>query len=208
MPTLDVYDLKNKVVGSIDLDDDIFSVEIQDHLFHEAVRYQMAKRHKGTHKVKNRGEVAYSTKKLFRQKGTGNARRGSRRSPGLRGSGVVFGPHPRDYSIKMNRKTRKAAMCSVLSLKVKEGKLRIVDSFELEQIKTKQVLDILGGFEMDFDTLIVDAPENKNLKFSVRNIPDIDLLPTGGINVYDILRHDNLILTKQAISDVEGGLRS
>lgn len=206
MALLKVYDLSNKEVGEIEVADEVFGAEVNQYLFYEVVKMQLAKRRAGTHSVKNRGEIAGTTAKMFRQKGTGRARRGSIKSPTLRGGGSVFGPKPRSYAYKVPKKVRRGAMISALSMRNQEAKLIVVDDFELEEIKTKKLAGILSGFGVSRPLIIDD--NNEKLSRSASNIPGVDVLPVAGLNVYDILRHDELILTKAATEKVEGALRS
>jgi large subunit ribosomal protein L4 len=204
MPTADVYDLERKKVGTIDLPDDIFAVEVRDHLFHATVRAQLAARRAGTAKTKERSEVAGARKKAWKQKGTGRARQGTRQAPHWRGGGTVHGPKPHDYVLKVNKKVRRAALCAALSRRCEEGRLVVLDSFELPEVKTKRVAEFLRRFEAP-KALIVDG-ENLALSKSARNIPSARYLHAAGLNVYDILRHDTLFLTKAAVQAIEGRL--
>jgi len=206
MTTVPVYNLSNVKVGEIALPERIFGVEVKEHLLHAVVRWQLARRRAGTHKTKDRSEVAYSKKKLYRQKGTGNARHGSRRSPTMRGGGVALAVIPRDYSFKINRKERKAALCSALTLHVSQDTLKVVDSFALAQIKTKALASTLDTLEMGSNVLILDVDGNNELWLSARNLPRVDVLPPTGVNVYDLLNHDRLIITRQALDALEGVL--
>ena len=206
MATTDVYNLKREKVGEVDLDDAIFSVEVREHLFYEVVKSQQASKRAGTAKTKTRSEKAYSTAKMFKQKGTGRARRGSRRSPGLRGGGVVFGPQPRDYSYRVPRSMRRAALCSALSTRLAEKRLIIVEDFELPEIKTKALLEVLKRFELE-SALIVDGSDNIHLKKSARNLPKFKYLASGGVNVLDVLRYDHIILSRASVEAIEGALK-
>ncbi|RJO73258.1 MAG: 50S ribosomal protein L4 [Myxococcales bacterium] len=205
MAVLKVYDLKKAEVGTIEVADEIFAAEVNPNLFYEVVKMQLANRRQGTHSTKRRGELSYSTIKLFRQKGTGRSRKGSRNSPTLRGGGSAFGPKPRDYSYRVPRTVRRGALISALSLRCQESNLIVVSDFELGEIKTKGlagVLDKLGAAK----PLIVDDG-NEKLTKSARNIPGVDVLPTAGLNVYDILNHSELIMTRSAVEKVEGALK-
>ena len=196
MPVVPVYNLERKQVGTLDLSDAVFGAEVKEHLFHEVVRAQMAAKRQGTHDTKERGEVIGSVKKIFKQKGTGRARHGSRKAPIFVGGGTVFGPHPRDYCFKVNKKVRTAALISALSRRTEEGKLLVVEDMQLAKIQTKQVALIQGRLEAP-KALFVDV-ENKNFELSTKNIPAAQFIAVGGINVYDILRHDTLVLSKAA----------
>jgi len=206
MATVDVFNLDKQKVGEVDLPEAIFGCEVKRHLFWEVVRSQQAARRRGTHSAKTRSEVTASGSKLFRQKGTGRARHGSRRAPLFVGGGVAFPPRPRSHKVRVPRKVRQAALRSALSLRQSEGKLTVLESFELAQIKTKQLVEILGRLGVE-DALIVDG-DNANLKLSVRNLPRVTYLPVGGLNVLDLLRHSDLLLTREALSGIEGRLSS
>ncbi|MFO0746991.1 MAG: 50S ribosomal protein L4 [Myxococcota bacterium] len=196
MPVVPIYNLERKQVGTLDLSDAIFGAEVKEHLFHEVVRAQLAAKRQGTHATKERSDVIGSVKKIWKQKGTGRARHGSRKAPNFVGGGTVFGPHPRDYTMKVNRKVRTAALVSALSRRTEEGKLVIIDDLSLPKIQTKQVAAIQTRFEAP-KALFVDV-DNGNFDLSARNIPQAHYLAVGGLNVYDILRHDTLVLSKAA----------
>jgi len=196
MPVVPVYNLERKQVGTLDLSDAVFGAEVKEHLFHEVVRAQLAAKRQGTHDTKERSEVIGSVKKIYKQKGTGRARHGSRKSPIFVGGGTVFGPHPRDYSFKVNKKVRAAALVSALSRRTEEGRLVVVEDLQLAKIQTKQVAQLQTRFEAP-KALFVDV-DNVNLALSARNLPTAQYLAVGGINVYDVLRHDTLVLTKAA----------
>jgi len=199
MPKVTVYNLERESVGELELDEDVFADEINENLFYEVVKAQLASRRKGTHKVKNRAEVRGTRAKMYRQKGTGRARHGDEKAPQFRGGGRAFGPKPKDYSYKPPRRMRKGALRSALSLKLKEGRLLVVDSFELPEIKTKNLAKVLSALEVPKSSIIVDATDNQNLRLSARNLDKHQYLPPEGLNVYDVLRHEHLILTKGAI---------
>ncbi len=205
MSGLKVYDLEKNEVGSVDLSDDVFGVEVNPNLFYDVVRAQLASRRQGTHQTKTRRDVKHSTKKLYRQKGTGRARHGMISSPTMRGGGTVFGPHPRDYSYRPPAKMRKGALRSALAMKLNDGQITILDSFELAEIKTKKVVDVMATFGWK-RPLIVDE-ENFKLRKSVSNLQKANLLPPVGLNVYDVLKHDELVLTRKALEAVEGALK-
>ena len=206
MPTVDIYNLERKKVGDLALDDAVFGVEVREHLFHELVRAQRAAQRAGTAKTKERSEVLGSRAKAWRQKGTGRARQGSRQAVHWRGGGVVHGPRPRSFAKKVNKKTRRAALCAALSRRQEEGRLLVLDNFTLPQIKTKQVAEVLTRFELN-RALIVDV-ENANLDRSARNMTAVNFLRVSGLNVYDILRHDHIVLTQEAVSAIERRLTS
>lgn len=205
MGTVDVYNISREKVGEVELADEIFFAPVREHLFWEVVKWQQACRRSGTANTKTRGSVAGSTRKLYRQKGTGRARRGDIKSPLLRGGGVVFGPHPRDFSYKLPKKVRKAALIAALSQRCKENRLVVVDRMDLPEVKTRRMVEFLEKFEIE-NALIVDQ-KNRHLYLSARNIPNVKVLPVEGLNVFDILKHDTLILTRQAVAGIEGRLK-
>ena len=205
MSVVDVYNLNHDKVGELELDDQVFGAEVKEHLFWEVVRSQLASRRRGTAKAKERGEVRGSTKKMFRQKGSGRARKGMRMSPLHRGGGVVFGPRPRDFGYRVPKKVRRAALRSALSKRLGEQRLVVLDKFELEEIKTKKVVEVLQKFGTQ-SALIVDE-RNEPLMKSSRNLPTCKYLPVEGLNVYDVLRYDTLILTSSSVKVIEGALR-
>lgn len=207
MTTLAVYDIGNQKVSDLELDDRVFDAKVNTALFYDAVRKDLASRRKGTASTKNRTLVRGGGAKPWRQKGTGRARAGSRRSPLWRGGGTIFGPMPRDYSLSLNKKVRRAALRAALSLKRQEGKLILLHGFPMEGFKTRQVLDILKKFQVQ-DALIVTDGSDPYLERSARNIPDIDVLRYEGLNVYDILNHEHLILLRPAVEKIEGALAS
>jgi large subunit ribosomal protein L4 len=206
MAQLDIYNLSREKVGTIDLDDTVFGVEVREHLYYEVVRMQQATKRQGSACTKTRAEVAYSTAKLFKQKGTGRARRGSRKAATLRGGGTVFGPRPRDYSYRVPRSMRKAALRSALSGRMMESKVVVVEDFELAEIKTKGLLAVLNRFELN-NALIVDDRANENLKKSAKNLKKFKFLATEGLNVYDLLKFDVLVVTKSSVAQIEGALK-
>lgn len=205
MAQFEVYNLLREKVGSIDLSDSVFATEVKPHLFWEVVRWQLAKRRRGTAQTKERSDVSGGGKKPYRQKGTGRARQGSERAPHFVGGGTVFGPHPRSYAFTVPRKVKQGALRSALSLRASEQKLLIVDSFELETHKTKGLNLVLGKLGVK-NVLIVDG-ENHHLSLSSRNVERVKYLPDAGLNVYDILRHEQLILTKASALQIDGRLK-
>ena len=208
MPKLDLKNTSGKAVGSIDLDDAVFGAEIHEHLLWETVKWQLAKRRAGTASTKRLGEVRGSSKKVWKQKGTGQARQGSRQAPHWVGGASVFGPKPRDYSYQMPRKAKKLALRSALSLRVSENKLVVLDSFSTDG-KTRSVataLAALGIAQPDHKVLIVDAKDNTNLARGARNLPKSQWIAPEGINVYDILRHETIVLTQAAAKQLESTL--
>lgn len=205
MATIDVYNINKEKVGELELSDQVFGAPVREHLFWEAVKWQQAGKRSGTASTKSRGEIRGSTRKLFRQKGTGRARRGSVKSPILRGGGTVFGPKPRDFSFNLPKRVRRAALIAALSRRTAESGLIVVDKLELAEIKTRRVVEFLKTFELD-NVLIVDQ-ENSRFYLSGRNIPNVKVLQVQGLNVFDILNHDKLILTQEAVAAIEGRLK-
>ena len=203
MATLDVFNLKREKVGSIDLADEVFAAEVKEHLFYEVVKAQLSSRRAGTAGSKNRSAVAGSTKKRIKQKGTGGARHGTIRAPIYVGGGQAHGPRPRDWSYRPPRQVRIGALRSALSKFAKEGRLVVVDNFTVNEIKTKGVLSALATLKTDRKTMIVDNASNENLRLSIRNCEDHQFLPPEGVNVYDLLRHDTLVLSKDAAKALE-----
>jgi large subunit ribosomal protein L4 len=207
MATLAVYDIGYQKVSDIELDDRIFDAKINLSLLHEVVRKNLASQRKGSASTKNKTLVRGGGAKPWRQKGTGRARAGSRRSPLWKGGGTIFGPMPRDYAFAIPQKVRRAALKASLSLKRQDGKLILLDKFPMEGFKTKQVLNILKGFQVE-DALIVTDEKHSVLERSARNIPKIDVIHYGSLNVYDILNHQHLILLSSAAQKIEGVLTS
>ena len=205
MPKLDVYNANNEKVGEIELSEAVFGAEIKPHLLHEVVVWQLAKRRAGTACTKTRSEVRGGGRKPWRQKGTGRARVGSRRSPLWRGGGTTFGPKPRDYSYNVPKKVRKAALKVALSDKLAEEKLVVLQGFGLSEIKTKAFAEVLGRFEIK-NALVVTAEPDEMLEKSSRNIPGVKVLRAEGLNVYDILRYDRLMLLEPAVGRIEEAL--
>lgn len=203
MPTVAVYNIDRKKVGDIDLNDNVFGVEVNGGLLHQAVVMQLASQRLGTHATKTRAFVRGGGRKPWKQKGTGRARSGSRRSPLWVGGGTVFGPHPRSYAFSMPRKQRRLAIKCALSDKVQEGSLLVLDALDFEVPKTKQVVKLLQTFEVDNKALIITAEEAENVERSSRNIPGVKAINTTGLNVYDILNHDKLFVTKDAVARIE-----
>ncbi len=200
-----VYNLKREEVGDLDLSDDVFGTEVKQHLLHEVVTAQRASRRAGTQQTKERSAVAGTNKKLFRQKGTGNARQGGARAPHRRGGGHAHVLMPRDYGYRPPRKVRLGALKSALSLFAKEGRLIVVDSLALEEKKTKALASTLGTLQVD-KSLVVDAADNENLVLSIRNLPNHQFLPPEGVNVYDLLRAKHLVVSKDAAKALEARL--
>lgn len=203
MPTVDVYNLAREKVGSLELSDDVFATEVKEHLFYEVVKAQLASRRAGTAAGKERSAVRGSSKKTYRQKGTGRARHGSVRAPIYVGGGLAHPPQPKDWGYRPPRKVRIGALKSALSLFCKEGRLIVVDSLALEQIKTKKVVETLATLQADKKALVVDAKDNEKLRLSIRNLPKAQFLPPEGVNVYDLLRHDHLVVSRDAVKALE-----
>lgn len=201
MPVLDIIDMTNKKVGEVKLPEEIFGEKEKSHLIHEVVKMQLANRRLGTACTKSRSWVRGGGKKPWRQKGTGRARAGTIRSPLWRGGGTIFGPIPRDYSYKVPKKVRKNALKSVLSQKFKENKLIIVDSINLEKIKTKIFVSLMENLHIS-DALII-SEDNKNLILAARNVPKFKVLRPEGLNVYDIMLHDYLVFTRSSLEQIE-----
>ena len=202
MSTVEVKNIKNEKVGEIELNDLIFNLEVKGYLLHDVVRMQRAAKRAGTASTKTRSEVQGSSAKPWRQKGTGRARAGCRRSPIWRGGGVTFGPKPRDFSFKLNRKVKKQAVAMAMSARLQEGNLVVLDDFSMDQIKTKDFVNVMNALELD-TALIVVADANENLSKSSRNVNGFKVLNTEGLNVYDILLHKKLVLLQPAISSLE-----
>jgi large subunit ribosomal protein L4 len=207
MTTLVVYDVGNQKLNDIELNDQIFDAKMNPSLFYDVVRRHLASQRKGSASTKNRALVRGGGAKPWRQKGTGRARAGSRRSPLWRGGGTIFGPMPRDYVLTLPKKVRRAALRAALSLKRQEGKLILLDKFPLDGFKTREVLEVLRRFQVE-DALIVTDEKHLFLERSARNIPNIEVIHYEGLNVYDILNHEHLILLSQTVQKIEGVLAS
>lgn len=206
MPQLDVYDIERKKVGAIDLSDDVFATEVNEHLIHEVVKMQLANRRAGTSSTKTRSEVSGGGRKPWKQKGTGRARSGSNTSPIWVRGGSAFGPKPRDYSYLVPRKMRKGALKSALSMKVKEGKVLIIKDFDLDEIKTKKALEILKRFEAE-NAMMVSHLEMAKFQRSSMNLPDFKIIRPKGLNVYDILSYDKLLILESTAPVLEGDVK-
>lgn len=198
-----VYNLKREKVGELDLADEVFGAEVKEQLFYEVVKAQLASRRAGTKATKERSAVSGSSKKLYRQKGTGRARQGSLRAPHHPGGGMAHALEPKDWSYRPPRKVRVAALKSALSLFAKEGRLIVLDSLALPEIKTKALVQTLATLEAGKKSLVVDAPSNDTLVRSIRNLQNHQFLPPEGVNVYDLLRHDHLVVSKEAAKALE-----
>jgi large subunit ribosomal protein L4 len=202
MAKVAVYNIEGKEVEKIDLNDAVFGVEVNEHLVHMAVVAQLANKRQGTQSAKTRSEVSGGGRKPWRQKGTGHARQGSTRSPQWTGGGVVFAPKPRDYSMKMNKREKALALKSALTAKLNDNKLVVVDKIELAEIKTKAVANMLGNLKAE-KALIVTNGINNNLVVSANNIPTVRTTVSNAISVYDILKYDTLVITKDAVAKIE-----
>lgn len=198
-----VYNLKREEVGKLELADEVFGAEVKEQLFYEVVKAQLASRRAGTKATKERSAVRGSSKKLYKQKGTGRARQGSVRAPHHAGGGMAHALAPQDWGYRPPRKVRIAALKSALSLFAKENRLIIVDAFDLPETKTKALVGALTTLKADKKALVVDAASNDNLVRSIRNVADHQFLPPEGVNVYDLLRHDHLVLSKDAAKALE-----
>ncbi len=203
MAKVDVFNFKREKVGELELADEVFGTEVKEHLFQEVVTAQLASRRAGTHAAKERAAVAGSTKKIYKQKGTGRARHGPIRAPIFVGGGRAHPPKPQDFSYRPPRRVRVGALRSALSMILKEGRLTVLEDFNLGEIKTKALAGLLTTLKTGKKTLVVDARENLNLKLSIRNMPDNLYLPPEGVNVYDLLRYDHLVVSKSAAKALE-----
>ena len=202
MATVAVYNIEGKEVDKLELNDNVFGVEINEHLVHLAVVSQLANGSQGTQSAKTRSEVSGGGRKPWRQKGTGHARQGSTRSPQWTGGGVVFAPKPRDYSMKMNKREKQIAIKSALTSKVQDSKLIVVDEFKLDEIKTSKFAQILDNLKAP-KALVVTKDKDEKVVLSARNIPTVKTTMTNSINVYDILKYDSLVITKDAVAAIE-----
>ena len=202
MANVSVYNIEGKEVGTIDLSDAVFGVEVNEHLLHMAVVNQLANKRQGTQKAKTRSEVSGGGRKPWRQKGTGHARQGSTRAPQWTGGGVVFAPTPRDYSFKLNKKEKRAALKSALTSRVEEKKFIVLDEINFGEIKTKNFQNVLNNLNVA-KALVVLEDGNKNAELSARNIPSVKTARTNTINVYDILKYNTVIATKAAVETIE-----
>ncbi|MDJ0723080.1 MAG: 50S ribosomal protein L4 [Desulfobacterales bacterium] len=205
MAVLDVINQEGKKVSQAELADGCFNVEVKSSVLHEVVKMQLAKRRAGSAAVKNRSDIRGSSRKLFRQKGTGRARRGNIKSPLLRGGGVAFGPQPKNWGYKVPKKVRRLALKMALSSKLQDQALTILDQISLEAIKTKDFAAILAELEID-NALIVTSEKDEKLELSSRNVPGVKILRTEGLNVYDILKYHQLVLLEPSIKQIEGRL--
>ena len=198
MANVSVYNIEGNQIGEMELSDAVFGVEVNEHLLHMAVVNHLAAKRQGTQSAKTRSEVSGGGKKPWRQKGTGHARQGSTRAPQWTGGGVVFAPKPRDYSFKLNKKERRAALKSALSSRVAENKIIVLDAFNMEEVKTKKFKAVMDALKVSKALVVVD--DNNNVVLSARNIPSVKTASTSTINVYDILKYDTLVVTQDAVA--------
>jgi large subunit ribosomal protein L4 len=204
MTAVDVFDTSRNKISQIDVSDTVFKAPLRKQLFYDVVLSQMAKRRSGTAAVKNRTAVSGGGKKPWKQKGTGRARAGSSRSPLWRGGGIVFGPTPRSYEIAVPKKVRKLALCSALSMKLKENKMLIIDKLEFPVIKTKAVVLILK--QLGLSNVLIIEQENLNLEMSARNVPHVKVMRPEGLNVYDVLKYEHIVITQPCVEKIQGRL--
>jgi len=202
MANVTVYNIEGKKVGTLELNDAVFGVEINNHLVHMAVVQQLANKRQGTQSAKTRAEVSGGGRKPWRQKGTGHARQGSTRSPQWKGGGVVFAPKPRDYSFKMNKKEKALAIKSALTSRVEAEKIVVLDQLSFDKIKTQQMKAVLDNFKVEKALIVLDK-KDESVVLSARNLPKVRTVLSNSINVYDILKYDTLVLTKEAVAQIE-----
>lgn len=202
MANVAVLNMAGAQVGTIELNDAIFGIEVNEHVMHLAVVQYLANQRQGTQSTKTRAEVRGGGRKPYRQKGTGRARQGSIRSPQWVGGGVVFAPKPRDYSFKLNKKVKRLALQSALSTKVAEGKIIVLDELTLSEVKTKEMVKVLGNIKCDNALIVMDG-SNENVMLSARNIPTVKTASVNTINVYDLLKYNNLVVTKEAVEKIQ-----
>ena len=202
MANVSVLNMEGKEVGSMELNDAVFGVEINEHLVHQAVVLQLANNRQGTQKAKTRSEVSGGGRKPLRQKGTGHARQGSTRAPQWTGGGVVFAPVPRDYSFKMNKKEKRAALKSVLTSKVQENKFIVLDELKLAEVKTKEMKKVLDNLKVN-NALVIIGDDSENVALSARNIAGVQTASVNTINVFDMLKYNTIIATKSSVASIE-----
>ena len=202
MANVSVFNMEGKEVGTIELNDAVFGVEINENLVHQAVVLQLANNRQGTQKAKTRSEVSGGGRKPWRQKGTGHARQGSTRAPQWTGGGMVFAPVPRDYSFKLNKKEKRAALKSVLTSRVQENKIVVLDELKLDAVRTKDFVKVMSNLKVE-NALVVTAAQDNNVVLSARNVPGVETSVAANINVYDVLNHKTLVVTKDAVASIE-----
>lgn len=205
MAKIAVFDINRNQVAERELADEVFNTDVKGYLIHDMVRYQLAARRQGTADTKTRSEVRGGGKKPYKQKGTGNARQGCIRAPHYVGGGAAFGPTPRDYTFKLNRKVKKAALRCALSVRFKEAKMTVLNAFELEKISTKGFVEVLSRFDIS-NALVVVENANQAVELSARNLEHVKVLRAEGVNVYDLMKYRNLIITEGAVAHLEGAL--
>ncbi|ACD95068.1 50S ribosomal protein L4 [Trichlorobacter lovleyi] len=206
MPTIALYNMNREKIGEVALDEQIFAAEVKEPLIHQALKVQLANRRAGTVKTKTRAEVSGGGKKPFKQKGTGNARQGCSRAPQYPGGGTVFGPQPKTYNLGINKKARKAALRSLLSMQLKSEKITVLDQIEFAKISTKDFAGFMKKFDLERSLIITEEPST-NLALSSRNVPYVKLLKADGLNVFDVLKYQNIVMTEGAVRLVEGALQ-
>lgn len=206
MPTIALYNMNREQVGELQLNDQIFAAEVKEPLIHQALKIQLANRRAGTVKTKTRGEVSGGGKKPFKQKGTGNARQGCSRAPQYPGGGTVFGPQPKTYALSINKKARKAALRSVLSMQLKSDRITVLDKLDFDRISTKEFSGFMKKFDLERSLIVTEEPST-NLQLSSRNVPYVKMLKADALNVYDMLKYKHLIMTAGAVKLVEGALQ-
>jgi len=206
MPILALYNMNREKVGEVSLSEQIFAAEVKEPLIHQALKVQLANRRAGTVKTKTRAEVSGGGKKPFKQKGTGNARQGCSRAPQYPGGGTVFGPQPKTYNLALNKKARKAALRSLLSMQLLSEKITVLDKLDFAKISTKDFSGFMKKFDLDRSLIITEEPST-NLYLSARNVPYVKLLKADGLNVYDVLKYKNIVITEGAVRLVEGALQ-
>ena len=202
MANVSVYNMEGKEVGTLELNDAVFGVEVNEHLVHLAVVAQLANKRQGTQKAKTRSEVSGGGRKPWRQKGTGHARQGSTRSPQWKGGGIVFAPTPRDYTIRLNKKEKRAALKSALTSRVQDNKFIVVDELKFDEIKTKKFQGVMDSLKVN-KALVVLADNDRNTVLSARNVADVKTAQVDSINVYDILKYNTVVATKAAVASIE-----
>jgi len=206
MPTITLYNMNREIIGEVALDEQIFAVEVKESLIHQALKVQLANRRAGTVKTKTRAEVSGGGKKPFKQKGTGNARQGCSRAPQYPGGGTVFGPQPKTYNLAINKKARKAALRSLLSMQIKSDKITVLDQIDFAEISTKKFAGFMKKFDLERSLIITEEP-TANLLLSSRNVPYVKLLKADGLNVFDVLKYQHIFMTQGAVRLVEGVLQ-
>lgn len=206
MPTIALYNMNREKIGEVALNDQVFATEVKEPLIHQALKVQLANRRAGTVKTKTRAEVSGGGKKPFKQKGTGNARQGCSRAPQYPGGGTVFGPQPKTYNLAINKKARKAALRSLLSMQLKSERITVLDQLDFAKISTKDFSGFMKKFDLERSLIITEEPST-NLYLSSRNVPYVKLLKADGLNVYDVLKYKNIVMTEGAVRLVEGALQ-